>query len=100
MPIVRPAVLTALAILLASFSAAPGSSSAEPGDPTAGMATEAATSTLGAEPAGCPHAGNGPCCTSCREKQEQAAATGDKPAVADEPGGCPCRRARKLAGGS
>jgi hypothetical protein len=92
----RAALLTLTVLLISVPLASP--SSGEPADPGVGAAPALEAPAQGTD-AGCPHAGNGPCCTSCREKREQAAAA-DKPLGAEEPAGCPCRRARKLAGGS
>jgi hypothetical protein len=99
MSIMRHAVLAGGLVTLLVLGAAPPSS-AEPGKPEVAAAPAEGASSI-AEAPGCPHAGKGPCCTSCREKREQALAAGVAPESAEEaPGGCPCRRARKLAGGS
>lgn len=79
--------------------AAPATSSA------ASIPDEAASASGDvASPAGCPHAGDGPCCTSCRKKlarqaESTEAAAVEVKAAAEVKAECPCQRARRLAEG-
>ena len=71
---------------------------AAPATSSSASSPDEAASATGetASPAGCPHAGDGPCCTSCRKKlARQAEST--EPAAAEAKAECPCQRARRLA---